>query len=134
MSNDFDPKQYLTKIKGSDFLKAPFRVLWFRTDNPKGQIITEMLNLDPPVFKASVYDDDGILLSTGSGVAIDNGKQIWSGRAIEKAETAAISRALGHAGYGTQFVDGVGNIHLEDDDILAAHREHGPVDLFLAGD
>lgn len=113
----FNPKDYIVQIKGNDFMKAPHRVLWFRHDNPKGRIITEMLNLDPPVFRAEIFDENGILLATGSGVALDNGKQVWSGRAIEKAETAAISRALAHAGYGTQFTNEDDLDHLSDSPI-----------------
>lgn len=101
----FDASPYLIKLQGKDYLPAYARIMWFREANPHGVISTELVNFDPPVFRATITNDAGQIVATGHGMAIDKGNSKWSGRAIEKAETAAISRALAHAGYGTQFVE-----------------------------
>ncbi len=62
-----------------------------------------------------MYSADGALLATGHGSA-DAGERrvVWSGREFEKAETAAIGRALAHAGFGTQFTADDEGEHLAD--------------------
>ena len=99
----FDPKKHLTKLQGKDYLEVKWRLVWFRETHPAGAITTELVAMDPNVIvKATISTADGIL-STGYGSAAAAGKGPWTGRAIEKAETAAIGRALGVAGFGTQF-------------------------------
>lgn len=99
----FDPKKHLTKLQGKDYLEVKWRLVWFRETHPAGAITTELVAMDPTVIvKATISTADGIL-STGYGSAAAAGKGPWTGRAIEKAETAAIGRALGVAGFGTQF-------------------------------
>jgi hypothetical protein len=123
MASSFDPKPYLTKLGTNKdgtprwYLPTAQRVLWFRTDNPLGTIRTELIQMDGmPVFRAEILNADGILLATGYGSALPKAGAVWAGREIEKAETAAIGRALGHAGYGTQFdgEDGDDTGHLAD--------------------
>lgn len=105
----FDPKPYLQNLSRDSrnprmYLPTAARVLWFRTEHPAGTIRTEIVQLDPfPVFKAVILNGDGVQLATGHGSAQPNPKAVYSGREVEKAETAAIGRALGLAGYGTQF-------------------------------
>ena len=100
--SSFDPTEYMTKVSNKPYLQVNARVLWFRNDNPAGRIVTDHVQIDPfPVMRASVYNDDGVLLATGYGSAQVSGKTVYSGREIEKAETAAIGRALAAAGYGT---------------------------------
>lgn len=105
----FDPKPYLKNL-GKDtrnprwYLQTAHRVLWFRTEHPNGLIETEIVQLDPfPVFKATITTGDGVRLATGYGSAQPKSGAVYAGREVEKAETAAIGRALGLAGYGTQF-------------------------------
>jgi len=111
----FNPKAHMMNMRGNDYLEVKWRIVWFRDEHPGGQILTEMVNLDPLVMKATVYDADGNPLASGFGSADSDGKRVvWSGREIEKAETAAIGRALAHAGFGTQFTGEVEGDHLAD--------------------
>lgn len=100
----FNPQDYLMDIKGKPYLKTPHRVLWFKTEHPEnGAITTELVFAEPfPLFKAYVYVD-GVLMATAHGSAQVKAGSVYAGREFEKAETAAIGRALGNAGYGTQF-------------------------------
>ena len=117
----FDPKPYLKKLGTNKdgtprmYLETAYRVLWFRTENPLGTIRTELIQIDPtPVFRAEILNADGVLLATGYGSAQQKAGAVYSGREIEKAETAAIGRALGNAGYGTQFDGDDDSDHLAD--------------------
>lgn len=112
----FKPEEHFIQMGNKDYLEVKWRLVWFREDHPKGQIATDLINIDPPIVRATVTDATGILLGTGHGSAFDkNGNAVWKGRGVEKAETAAIGRALGVAGYGTQFAGD----ELDDADHLA---------------
>lgn len=106
----FDPKSKITKMQGKDYLEVKWRIAWFRDENPKGGIITEVVGDD--LIKATVLDGDGKLLATGHGSSKKMG--VAKNRPFEGAETAAIGRALAHAGYGTQFTDEDEGEHLAD--------------------
>lgn len=114
----FNPKDHLINLRGKDYLEVKHRLEWFRDVHPAGSIVTEMLSVDPLVFKSTVIDADGRILATGHGSANAGGKSVvWSGREVEKAETAAQGRALAAAGFGTQFTDDFNdaeNDHLAD--------------------
>lgn len=101
----FNPKDHMIDLKGKDYLPVAWRIVWFREDHPNGAIRTECVSQTPPLFRATVLDEDGRFLSDGHASATlpAGGRAVWSGREFEKAETAAIGRALAHAGYGTQF-------------------------------
>lgn len=107
----FNPNEHMISMGGRNgqtrmYLETKWRLVWFREDHPTGRVITEIVAVEPvPLVKASICDGDGSVLATAHGSATDKGNAVWSGRAIEKAETAAIGRALAHAGYGTQFTE-----------------------------
>ena len=102
----FDPKPHLIRIGKGEYLPVPFRIVWFRATHPNGTIHTEIQSLgDVACVHATIRVEDNTL-STGMATirAAGQKEQTWAGREIEKAETAAIGRALGHAGFGTQFM------------------------------
>ena len=109
----FDPKKCLIKLPKrkklpngsfvvveSDYLEVKNRLLWFRTENTKGKILTNAIELTPDraVFKATVIkDEDTMATAYGSETPGDFRDY------IEKAETKSVGRALAMLGYGTQF-------------------------------
>ena len=99
----FDASKHLTNLKGKDYLEVKYRLVWFRGEHPKGSIRTKLVDraTGAALMKAFVYHDDGTLLATGYGSETSSD----FGDYLEKAETKAIGRALGAAGYGTQFTD-----------------------------
>lgn len=100
----FDAKSKITKMQGKDYLEVKWRIAWFRDEHPKGSIITDVVtNSDPILVKATIIDGDNHILATGYGTPKMQG--IAKSRPFEGAETAAVGRALAHAGYGTQFTD-----------------------------
>lgn len=99
-------------LRGKEYLEVKWRIVWFRQDHKGGQILTELM--DNGTCKATIIID-GITVATGHGSANAGGRKVvWSGREVEKAETAAIGRALAHAGYGTQFTGDDEGDHLAD--------------------
>lgn len=108
----FDPKSKVKSIQGRDYLEVKWRIVWFREDHPKGGIVTEVENTDPALIKASILDEEGHVLGTGYGSPKTQGVSKF--RPFEGAETAAIGRALAHAGYGTQFTGEDEEEHLAD--------------------
>jgi hypothetical protein len=116
----FDPNTKLTNLKGKDYLEVKWRIVWFRDEHPKGQISTEVVHFDnaAAAVRAIVLTEDGTVL--GTGMAACDRTAAPQGRYLEKAETSAIGRALGIAGYGTQFT---GEELAEDD-----HLSDSPVE------
>ena len=117
----FNPKEHLMQLQGKDYLPVAWRIVWFREANPTGSIATELIAADTTIIIRAVVSTEAGILSTGYGTAPAAGKGSWTGRAIEKAETAAIGRALAHAGYGTQFTDDDEGDSLADSPITPAN-------------
>lgn len=90
------------KLKGKDYLQVAHRLVWFRAVHPGGCIKTEAVQIaeDHAIFRAEVYDSEGKLLAQATKFENVKGFPDF----IEKAETGSIGRALGIAGFGTQFM------------------------------
>ena len=97
----FNPSERMMKLKGKDYLQVAWRLVWLRDEHPDYGILTEALQIgeDYAIFKATITNPDGTILSTGHG---SESKRDF-GDLIEKAETKAVGRALAMLGYGTQF-------------------------------
>lgn len=104
----FEPEKHLISLRSGgkpDYLETKWRITWFRQQHPRGCISTEILTYEPMAVKATVYDGEGAVLATAhAGADASKGNVVWKGRSLEKAETAAVGRALAMAGFGTQFV------------------------------
>ena len=90
-----------TDIKGKEYAEVNQRVKAFRMVYPEGTIETYMLSNENGVciFKAEVYDGDN-LLATGHAYEKEGSSFINKTSFIENAETSAIGRAVGLAGFG----------------------------------
>lgn len=121
----FDPEKYLSDYKGKQYLEVKWRLVWFREKYPEGSVTTEIVSLDPILVKAYVYANPDLLLATGHAGAVEKGTPIWAGRGVEKAETASIGRALGMAGFGTQFTEDDEEDHLADSPVERAKQNLG---------
>jgi hypothetical protein len=100
----FNPKDHMTNLKGKEYLEVKWRLVWLREDKPAACIDTELTHItDSVIIMRARISVGGQVIATGYGTAPLAGQGSWRGREVEKAETAAIGRALAHAGYGTQF-------------------------------
>lgn len=89
-------------FKGKDYAEVPQRIKAFRSICPNGAIVTEMLSCENGmcIFKASVYDENQVLLGTGTAYEKEDGSFINQTSYIENCETSAVGRALGMCGFG----------------------------------
>ena len=98
----FDPKRYMMKLQGKDYLPVAPRLYWFRQEHPDYGIETVELFADEASqtyrIEARITDAEGRVLSMGRGRECLKG---FAGGPYEKAETIAIGRALSALGYGT---------------------------------
>lgn len=86
-----------TKDGLKDYVEAASAILWFYEEHPvgSGAVVTEMLSIDPPIFKASVLID-GQLVATG------HANPEARCNTLRKVESAAVRRALSNAGYNAK--------------------------------
>lgn len=95
-----------TNIKGKEYAEVNQRIKAFRMVYPEGFIETQMLSNEGGVcvFKATCgymdEDHEAIILGTGHAYEKEGSNFINSTSYIENAETSAIGRCLGMAGFG----------------------------------
>lgn len=94
----------LMNLKGKDYLMVAYRLQWLSDDCPNYVIDTQALTLtnDMAVFKATVtlLDDKGAMIRRAMATKSETKSDFKD--FAEKAETAAIGRALAMLGFGTQ--------------------------------
>ena len=93
-----------TDIKGKDYAEVNQRIKAFRMLYPTGAILTEMLSNDKGVciFKATIVDETGKVLGTGTAYEKENSTFINKTSYIENCETSSVGRALGMCGLGIE--------------------------------
>lgn len=91
-----------TDIKGKQYAEVPQRVKAFRMLYPAGRISTNILSIENGVviMQATVSDSEGNVLATGYAYEKEGSTFINKTSYIENAETSAVGRALGFAGFG----------------------------------
>lgn len=89
-------------IKGKAYVTVAERIKAFRASHQGYRLITEMLSCDDRecIFKASVINSEGVVVSTGHAYEKENSSYINKTSYIENCETSAIGRALGTFGIG----------------------------------
>ncbi len=99
-TNTFDPRRFVTRVGGADYLEVKWRLYWLRTLHPDAVIDTELISHENSVavFKAHVSIPDGGSATGWGSEGYDDFRDY-----LEKAETKAIGRALAALGFGTQF-------------------------------
>lgn len=116
----FDPRPYLKKLNGKDYLEVVHRLQWLRAEHSDAVITTRLEQLDWQQGYAVFHARAEI---PGSGIAEGTGsetREAFPSGWLEKAETIAVGRALAMLGYGTAFcldfetADEAGNGHLAD--------------------
>ncbi len=91
-----------TDIKGSDYAQVNQRVKAFRMVYVNGCILTDMVSNEDGIciFKATITDNEGKVIATGTAYEKENSSFINKTSYIENCETSAVGRALGFAGFG----------------------------------
>jgi hypothetical protein len=91
-----------TDIKGKDYAEVNERIKVFRMLCPNGAIETELLsnNDGMVIMKATIKDEKGNILGTGTAYERENSSFINKTSYIENCETSAVGRALGMLGIG----------------------------------
>lgn len=94
----FDPNQYISKVKGRDYLEVKWRIHWMREEHPDAILETDLVSHESgrAIMSARVTFPNGAS-ATGWGSETIETSEAY----IEKAETKAIGRALTALGYGT---------------------------------
>lgn len=91
-----------TDIKGKDYAEVNQRIKAFRMCYPNGSISTEILFLADGIvtMKATVCNEEGAILGTGTAQEKETSSFINKTSYIENCETSAVGRALGMCGFG----------------------------------
>ena len=91
-----------TDIKGKEYAEVNQRIKAFRMCYPNGSITTDILSLGDGIvtMKATVCNEEGQILGTGTAQEKETSSFINKTSYIENCETSAVGRALGMCGFG----------------------------------
>lgn len=106
-NSGFDPRAFVKKIQvggrnsgtTADYLEVKCRLLWVRAEHPDAHMESRLARLDGDLVVMSAK----VCLSNGAEAMGHGSCRASEADAVEKAETAALGRALAALGYGTQF-------------------------------
>jgi len=89
-------------IKGKDYVEVNERIKYFRKNYPTFSLETEILQCTDAhcVFKATIKDELGRVISSGHAHEIQNSSYINKTSFVENCETSAWGRALANFGIG----------------------------------
>lgn len=94
----------LINLKGKDYLMVAYRLLWLTEDVERFNIVTDLpvLTDEQTVARATVqlFNKEGTLVRSATATKRETKKDFSDH--TEKAETAAVGRALAMLGFGTQ--------------------------------
>jgi hypothetical protein len=89
----------IINIRGRDYVTVAKRVELSHEDNSLESVETEVISHDPVVVRAKVVIK-GKIFTGISSVSLNSSKMIEQQNPYEVAETSAVGRALGFAGFG----------------------------------
>ena len=121
------------KTVTKDYAEVNQRIKVFRMLFPSGTISTELVSLNDGVaiFKASVQDEDGKLLGTGTAYEKEGSSFINQTSYIENCETSAVGRALAMCGIGIDLsiasYEEVANAKLNQEQPKSAPKVKGEI-------
>ena len=90
------------EVTKNEYAGVAQRIKAFRMVYPGGSIVTDILSHENGVciMRATVTDDHGNVISTGTAYEKEGSSFINQSSYIENCETSAVGRALGLAGFG----------------------------------
>lgn len=90
------------EVNGKPYAQVSDRIQAFRRICPGGTISTEIVHYDGDAItmRATISDDEGNTISTGTAHEIRGASYINKTSFVENCETSAVGRALGFAGIG----------------------------------
>ena len=106
LEGKINPKHIVEKFNEIELIRVPFLIAWFRTVHPEGSIIPEtvwMPEIKAWVSTVTITNSEGKALAKGSAAAGYDETTEYGKKPMETAETAAIGRALRHAGFGVLY-------------------------------